>query len=171
MESLGEEYAAWRERWMKRMDHRGYWVGQPDHICFAWNEPDISIWNPVTERDEGGWRFVPPKLCLKNRQTAGAEPVRVQAQPKSRGPLKPSDHVLFSELEGELLVGDLKAKESFVLDEVGADMWRALVKHGNLAEAANALLKDYRVDEATLRADLCTFVDDLLSRGLLKNAG
>jgi hypothetical protein len=79
--------------------------------------------------------------------------------------------VLFGELEGALVVGDLQAEESFVLDDVGADMWQALVKHGNLAEAANDLLKDYRVDEATLRADLCNFVDDLLSRGLLKNEG
>jgi hypothetical protein len=171
VENLGDEYPAWRERWMERMDRRGYWVGQPDHVCFAWNEPDIDIWNPVTEREESGWRFVPPELCLKNRSAPGAEPIQVQVQPEGRGPLMPSDHVLFGELEGQVVVGDLKAQESFVLSDVGADMWRAVVEHGDLEGAADALLKHYDVEEATLRADLRSFADDLHSRGLLENEG
>jgi hypothetical protein len=168
-ENLGEEYAAWRERWTKRMDPRGYWVGQPDHVCFAWNEPDISIWNSVAEREESGWRFIPPELCLKNRLARGTEPIRVQVQSKGRGPLKPSDHVLFGELEGQVVVGDLKAQESFALGDVGADMWQAIVEYGNLEEASDALLRSYAVDKATLRADLRNFAEDLISRGLLKS--
>lgn len=149
------------------MDSRGYWVGQLDHVCFAWNEPDIGIWNPVTEREESGWRLVPPELCLKNRLAPGAEPVQVQVQPGGKGPLKPSSHVLFGELEEQLLVGDLQTGEGFALESVGADMWRSIVEYGNPDEAADALLRDYEVDGPTLRADLREFVENLLSRGLL----
>ncbi len=169
-EIFGDEYPAWRERWSKHMGRRGYWVGQPDHVCFAWNEPDLGIWNPVTEREERGPPFIPPELCLKNRLAPGSvKSIWVQAQPKGKGPLRPSDHVLFGELEGQIIVGDLQAKESFVLSDAGADMWRAVVKHGNVEAAADELLKEYDVDEVTLRADLHGFVNDLLSRGFLQN--
>jgi len=168
-ERLGEERLAWRQQWLDRMDGRGYWVGQSEYVCFAWNEPDFGFWNPVTEREENGWRFVPPDLCLKNRPASGAHSVSVQFQPRGKGPLGPSSDILFGEFEGQVAVGNLKTGESFVLEGVGSDMWRAVVEHGNLEEAADALLKIYEVDGATLRADLRGFVEDLLSQGLLKN--
>ena len=171
LENLGEEYPAWRERWLKRMDRHGYWVGQPDHLCFAWNEPDTGFWNPVTEKEESGWRLAPPELCLKNRPAPGAKPVPVQVQPRGKGPLKPSSRVLFGELEGQIVVGDLKAEESFVLSDVAADMWQAIIKYGNLEDVAETLSKDYDVDGTALRADLRNFIDDLLYRGLLESDG
>jgi hypothetical protein len=170
-ENLGEEYPAWRERWVDRMGRRGYWVGQPEQVCFAWNEPDIGFWNQVTEKEEGGWCFVPPGLCLKNRPAPDANPVPVQAQPRGEGPLRPSSNVLFGEFEGRVAVGDLATGESFVLEDAAADMWRAVVGHGDSAAATGALLESYEVDGATLEADLRGFVDDLLSRGLLDHDG
>jgi hypothetical protein len=77
--------------------------------------------------------------------------------------------VLFGEFEGQVAVGNLKTGESFILEGVGTDMWRAVVEYGNLEEAADALLKIYEVDAATLRADLREFVEDLLSQSLLEN--
>lgn len=167
----GGGYAAWRERWLRRMDDRGYWVGQPEHVCFAWNEPDISIWNPVTEREEGGWRLVPPKLCLKNRPAPGAEVPPVQVQSAGRGPLKPSPAVLFGELEGEVVVGDIDSGASFVLEGAGADMWRAIVEYGGLEEATSSLLEEYEVDEETLKRDLESFAENLLEQRLLVHDG
>lgn len=167
----GDGYAPWRERWLARMDARGYWVGQPDHLCFAWNEPDVVTWNPVSGREENGWHLVPPGLCLKNRPAPGAEPVQVQNQPRGRGPLRPSSRVLFGELEGQLVIGDLQTSESFVLEGAGADMWRAVLEHGNLEAAAEALLREYEVDGPALKADLRGFAGDLLSRGLLVDDG
>jgi len=167
----GDGYPAWRKRWIDRMDDRGYWVGQPDHVCFAWNEPDVGIWNPVSQREETGWRLVPPELCLKNRPSRGVEPLPVQVQPVGRGPMKPSPGVLYGELEGRLVIGDLETGESFVLEGVGADMWRALVEHGSLEGASEVLSKEYEVDGSTLREDLRDFTEDLLQRGLLVNDG
>lgn len=170
-ENLGEEYPAWRKRWLQRMGRHGYWVGQYEQVCFAWNEPDVGFWNPVTEREETGWRFVPPQLCLKNRPASGAKPITVEAQPQGKGPLRPSSRVLFGEFEGQVVVGNLETEESFVLEDVGVDIWQAVVEHGDLDAAADALLESYEVDGATLRADLRGFVEDLLSRGLLEDDG
>jgi hypothetical protein len=168
-EDLGEEHLAWRQRWLDRMDGRGYWVGQSEYVCFAWNEPDFGFWNPVTGREENGWRFLPPDLCLKNRPASGAHPIPVQFQPQGKGPLRPSSSVLFGEFEGQVAVGNLKTGESFILEGVGTDMWRVVVEYGNLKEAADALLNIYEIDGATLRADLREFVEDLLSQRLLEN--
>ncbi|MEW6636304.1 MAG: PqqD family protein [Actinomycetota bacterium] len=162
---LGDEYPAWRRRWMDRMDERGYWVGQPDHVCFAWNEPDVGIWNPVSGREESGWRLLPPELCLKNRPSR--TPIPVQVQPAGAGPLRPSPGVLYGELEGRILLGHLESGESFVLEDVAADMWRALVKHGSVDGASGALAPEYEVDGLALRRDLRDFAQDLLESGLL----
>jgi len=170
-EYQGDGYLTWRKRWLDRMDGRAYWVGQPEPLCFAWNEPDRSVWNPITNREETGWRLVPPELCLQNRPAPDAKPVEVQVQPEGKEPLKPSAHVVFAEFEGQVVVGDVTSEESFVLDGVGADMWRAIVQYGNLKEVEEALLTSYEVDSATLLTDLRGFVEDLLSRGLLENNG
>ncbi len=170
-ENHGEEYPAWQERWMARMDYGGYWAGQPDHVCFAWNEPDTSIWNPVTGREEAGWRLVSPELCLKNRTASGEGHIPVQMQPEGKGPIRPSSRVFFGELEGEVVIGDLESGESFVLDGAGADMWRYIVEFGDRERAGERLLEDYDVDEATLRQDLGGFVEDLLRRGVLEERG
>ena len=168
-ERLGAQHLAWQRRWLDRMDGQGYWVGQSEHVCFAWTEPDFGFWNPVTEREENGWRVVPPDLCLKNRPASGTHPISVQFQSQGKGPLRPSSSVLFGEFEGQVAVGNLKTGESFVLEDVGADMWRAVVEYGNLEEAADALLKIYEVDSATLQADLREFAEDLLSQSLLEH--
>ena len=164
----GEGYAAWRELSLERFgDDAGYWGGLPDHLCFPWNEADVTFWNPITERFERGWCIVPPELCIKNRPALGMEPIPVQVQPEGPGPLRPSTHVLFGEYRGNIVVGNLETKASFSLTGVAADMWRAVVEHGNFGAAVVALSREYEVDEGTLRADLRDFVEDLLARDLL----
>lgn len=170
-ENLGAEHEAWRARWLAHFgEDAGYWLGQPDHLCFPWSETDVSAWNPVTERVERGWRVVPPELCLKNRSACGAISIPVQVQPEGKGPLRPSARTLFGEFEGHVVVGNMQTKASFTLAGVAADMWRAIVEHGNLKDAARYVSKEYDVDEATLLADLGGFVGDLLARDLLEQS-
>ena len=167
-ERLGEAYPAWRERWLARSKNSCYWFGQTDYVCFAWNEPDMIFWNPVTKREERGWRVIPPELCLKNRSESGTHSISVQVQPEGKGPLKPSANVLFGELEGQIVVGNLASGTCFNLNGVAADIWRAIVEHGNLKDVTGTLLRNYDADEAVLRSDLNAFVAQLLDRGLLE---
>lgn len=170
-ERLGDQYAQWRENWLHRSGNRCYWVGQPDYICFAWNEPDITFWNPVTAQEESAWRFVPPELCLKNRPARGTEPISVQAQPEGKGPLKPAAHVLFGDLGDQIVIGNVKTGQSYVIQAVAAAMWRAIIAHGNLEDAAQALWQEYDVHAATLHADLRMFTTELRAQDLLAQTG
>ena len=86
-EELKDEYPAWQERWHHRLEGSRYWVGQVDHVCFAWNEPDRVIWNPVTQQVETGWRVVPPELCLKNAPYLDSSRLQVRVQDEVIGPL------------------------------------------------------------------------------------
>ncbi|HEX7001074.1 MAG TPA: hypothetical protein VF164_05200 [Trueperaceae bacterium] len=67
------EHAAWTGRWRSREPNvKSWFVGQTEHVCFPWNEPDIAMWNPVLERVERAWRLMPPELCLKHRAGGGS---------------------------------------------------------------------------------------------------
>jgi hypothetical protein len=166
----GDQYEAWRERWRQR-PNAGYWIGQPDHVCFSWNEPDTVFWNPVTELTETAWRLLPIELCLKNRRRLAPEDERVQLQPVGKGPLRPSGKVVFGELEGRVIVGNIETAQSFELADVAADMWRAIVEHGNLEDVEKALAASYHVERARLRDDLRGMVRGLREQGLLEETG
>ena len=169
-ERLGKEYPAWRQRWLAMMGGRRYWGGQTDHVCFSWSEPDRFIWDSVAENLVRAWHIVPPERYLGNRLPPKTEPIPVQVQPQGKGPLRPSEQVLFGELGGQTVVGNLETGGSFGLDDVAADIWRAIVAYGNAEDVVGALLADYDVGESTLRADLDDFVGDLLKRGLLERS-
>ncbi len=167
----GAQYPAWREGWADRLGaDSGYWIGQPEHLCFPWSEPDVTVWNPTTERSERGWRLVPPELCVKTRWTLGTQPVSVQVQPEGTGFLRPSERVLYGEIDGSIVVGNTEAKTSFVLTGVAADMWGAVVEHGNLEGAAASLSEMYDAHHAVLYADLRDYTEDLLARDLLERS-
>ncbi len=171
-DEYGGEYGAWREQWVSRLgDDIGYWLGQPGHLCFSWNEPDVTIWNPAIEKMERGWRMVPPELCLKNDSVNGVGPLKVQVQPEGAGPLRPSEQVIFGEFEGNIVVGNTQTRASFTLTGVAADMWSSVVEHGDLDGAVAYLLEEYDVDPSILRADLRDFVEDLLAQDLLERDG
>lgn len=165
---LGGDYPAWRETWLGRFGDSCYWIGQPDHLCFAWNEPDVTIWNPVTGEMEPGWRFGSPANCLKNQPLAGQSFLRLQVQPEGKGPLRPSAKVIFAEVEGQIVVADADTKESFALTDVAAGIWRAIVEHGDFEQAVSRLLANYEVEEPILRDHSRSLVDELLARGLLE---
>jgi hypothetical protein len=167
-ERLGAEYSAWREHWSTRSDEPFYWLGQPEYLCFAWNEPDLAVWNPSANAVEPGPRHVPPELCLKHRRGAAQALVSVQVQPQGAAPLKPAPHVLFGELDQQVVIGQTETGSSLCLTGVAADMWRAIIACGDLEQAAQALLRDYEVDGATLLADLQGFAETLFAQGFLE---
>jgi Coenzyme PQQ synthesis protein D (PqqD) len=166
-EKLGDGYGAWHEKGMKS-GKDCYWMGLPDYLCFAWNEPDTKIWYPGAERVETGWRVAPPSLCLKNRFPPGTPPPRLQIQPEAKGPLRPSAHAIAGELDGQTIVAHTLTNTAVALSEVAGDMWRSIIRRGNVETVVEDLLGRYEIDEATARRELDAFLEDLRSRDLLQ---
>ena len=162
-----EDYEAWRERWQARDGNRRYWIGIPEHVCFAWNEPDNGIWNPVTEAVEIGWRLVPDRFCLKNRATHQQRIAHIQHQPIAHGDLKPTDNVLFGTLDEQIVVANIETGVNLCLSNVAADMWRGIIAAPNFAGAVQELLRLYDTDEATLKADLADFTAAMQEQDIL----
>lgn len=166
----GGEYHAWRTQWTRRAENAAecYWFGLVDHICFPWNEPDITVWNPITQEEEDGWYLLPPDLCLKNRTRANLTPLAVQIQPEGMGRLKLAAHLLFGELEGQIVIGNLATGQCFGLAGVAADMWRAILTCTDFDAAIGWLLAQYDVAEEQLRCDLAAFTNHLLAQTMLE---
>ena len=167
-ERLGSDYDHWQESWRARQAEPHYWVGQHEHICFAWNEPDRGFWDPANDKVEPAWQLVPPEFCLKNRTPIGEDLHHLQIVAEGKGPLKLSDEALSCDLDDRIVLAQTGTGECFSLRGVSADMWRAVLEHGNETEATAALLLIYDVEERTLRSDLDAFVGDLLAKGLLE---
>jgi hypothetical protein len=158
-----EEYRASRERWRKRVPGPRYWLGLTELVVFPWNEPDHAVWNPIAEQVEDDWRMTAPDRCLKNWARLGMPP-RLDAHPT----LRARDDVAFRLEDDEVLLYDLRNEQLYGLQDVGADMWRAIAAYGDLDAAAEHLLSHYEIDEARLREDLMELTDQLLTRGLLE---
>lgn len=163
----GDGYDEWVRRWSERSD--AYWAGRTEHVCFPWNEPDLSVWNPVTEAVERGWNLVPPELCLKNRRPASTAPVQIQEP--GRGPLREAEGVVYGEVAGDLVVVKAGSPDSVRLSGTGAAMWRAVMHHGDIDEAGDQVAMDYGADPDTVRADLGELIDRLAERGFLDLTG
>lgn len=147
-----------------------YWLGATESLCFPWNEPDRTLWNPRTERSERAWRIVPPELCLKNRPAPGISPLPIQVQPApGPGPLGPAESVLQAEIDGDVALCDERSGRVFRLEGAGADLWRGLAHTGDLERTLAGLRSTYDVPSEILEADARRLVEDLLARGLLVN--
>ena len=154
-------------KWTKQFGEEGYYLRRTEQLGFAWAEPDRIIWNPTSGEIEDGWGLLPPALCLKRRSSVKSNALVVQVQPDGVGTLRPSNDVLFCEYEGQIVIGNLASNRTLGLNAVGSDMWRAVVRDGNIEDACARLLRQYGVDEDRLWLDLSTFVDGLVRQGLL----
>jgi hypothetical protein len=145
-----------------------YWIGSTEALCFPWNEPDRSFWNPATGRQERAWKIVPPELCGKNHPAPGTTLIPIQIQPEGRGPLRPSQRAVFGELGGALVLCDMATGQCFGLEGVAADLWRALLVHGDPEAVASALQGEYDVPGEMFRKDAQNFFKDLEARDLIE---
>jgi hypothetical protein len=68
--------------------------------------------------------------------------------------LSASDQTLKQRLDDEIILLDLTSGRYFGLEEVGARAWDVLAETGDTDAVFAALLAEYAVDAATLRADL-----------------
>lgn len=84
--------------------------------------------------------------------------------------LVPSPDALARELDGEILLLDLKSSYYFGLTGSGARIWQLIEEGLDLDAVTAALTREFEGDEADVRADVTRFVDDLVARGLLVRA-
>jgi len=168
----GDDYADWKARWASRDTGPRYWIGVPDHLCFPWSEPDVGFWNPSTDSLTQGWRVAPPGHCLDRRDEDASVPIFVQeSSPAESGDraLSPDPDVFYAEVGDRTIVAHASSETCFALEDPAADFWWALVKHGRIDDARNALQSRYDVDPAVLESDLRDFVQTAVERDLLED--
>ena len=78
----------------------------------------------------------------------------------------PTD-VLHQQLGEETVLLHLGTEQYYGLDEVGSRVWQLLREHRTLDPIVAALLREYEVDETTLRDDLERLLDELADLGLI----
>jgi hypothetical protein len=79
----------------------------------------------------------------------------------------PASHVLFQELEGEMVLLNLETEHYYGLDDVGTRFWQLLTEHGDMERVLTQMIAEFDVDEATIRADVTRLVSELSTAGLL----
>ena len=166
-EFLEEDRGAWEERWRERSGGRAYWIGLPEHVCFPWNEPDITIWNAATESEEAPWRIVPPEFCLKNGPVVPGL-VRLQEQPACQGRIRPAEATVFARLEDEVLAANVDTGHAFSFPGIAGEIWMALVGGAGPDLVVDGLATEYDVESIRLRADVDSVLERALELGLLR---
>jgi hypothetical protein len=82
--------------------------------------------------------------------------------------IRPPRRVLFREVAGEAVLLELESGRYFGLDAVGTRIWALLSDHRHLDPVYRELLAEFEAPPEQLRDDLCSFVDELVSRSLLE---
>lgn len=164
---FGDEYSDWVARWQEREGDSVVWIGQPERVAYPWNEPDAGIWNAATQRYESGWTVIPAERCLKRRTVM---PASVQPMPCARGPLRPHRDIVYGDVDGRLVLGNLGTGAAFELMGSGRDIWQAIVATGDTKAATARLVGGDSHSHSGIAADVHAFVGDLCAAGLLEEA-
>jgi len=83
--------------------------------------------------------------------------------------IKPT--TLSRELEGETVLVDIDSGTYFGLDEVGTVIWRLIGENVPTTDIPARLTEEFDVDEHTARTDFEALLAELLSKGLVEDAG
>ena len=82
--------------------------------------------------------------------------------------VKPSEDVVWRDLQGESVLLDLKSGVYFGLDAVGTRIWSLLQAQSDLQTVLQELLCEYEVREETCARDLLDLVSVLMEKGLVQ---
>ncbi len=78
------------------------------------------------------------------------------------------DDVIFNDLQGEVVLLNLKTGIYFGLDPVGTRAWKLIQDHGRLEPVKDAMLGEYEVYAEDLWKDLQDLVIRLADHGLVE---
>ena len=161
-DQFGDAYAAWRDRWAARTER--FWIGLPDHVCFAWNEPDITLWNADAETPESGWRLLPPDDRLRLRTTE-ALPVQM-LQTGAYLSLPPA--VIYADLGEDIVICNTTDGQGLTLAPPAADVFRAMVRADRESDAIQTAATTANVSTEWATAHIQRIRHRLMGAGLLE---
>ena len=77
-------------------------------------------------------------------------------------------HVLTRELDGELVLLNLKNESYYGLNQSATRIWSVLTSTASVEEGLGLLLSEIEVDPRLLREDVARLLDDLVNQGLVE---
>jgi len=92
---------------------------------------------------------------------------RTNSRPRPQARLRVAEHVLTREIDGELVLLNLKTEGYFGLDEIGTRIWAALTEHATVDKACDALLREYAVERPALERDIERLLGEMQAKGLV----
>ena len=82
-----------------------------------------------------------------------------------------NESVVFAELDEEVVLLNVETGVYFGLDAIGARIWTLLAGGADEDNVCERLLDEYEVDVREVRADVASFLDLLVAKGLARMAG
>jgi hypothetical protein len=79
--------------------------------------------------------------------------------------------VLWKEMDGTVTVLSLATGDFFELNQVGGTVWKLIAEGHNPEEIAHLMKKNYNAPLERIRKDTNLFIDDMLSKGIIKKLG
>ena len=79
--------------------------------------------------------------------------------------------IIATDMDGETVMMSIERGEYYGLSGVGPFLWAQLAEPLSIGELCRRVVQAYEVDEATCRADVTAFVEDLIDKGVLRCAG
>lgn len=89
--------------------------------------------------------------------------------PPSTQIMRDSD-IIATDMDGETVMMSIERGEYYGLDGIGPFLWEQLAEPVSLDELCRRVLREYEIDEATCRADVSAFIEDLIDKGVLCRA-
>lgn len=79
-----------------------------------------------------------------------------------------NEDVVFHDLQGEMVLLNLKTGVYFGLDPVGTRIWQLVQEHQSLKKALDSMVEEYEVTEVRCEQELLGFVAELLDNKLIE---
>ncbi|BBD59608.1 hypothetical protein NIES2109_23960 [Nostoc sp. HK-01] len=73
-----------------------------------------------------------------------------------------------SELQGEVVILDIKSGAYYGLNQVGASIWNFIQSPKTIKEIQDAILAEYEVEAEVCKLDISDLLEDLAAKGLIE---
>jgi len=81
-----------------------------------------------------------------------------------------SDATLHQQLDDETILLHLDTEYYYGLDDIGSRIWQLLKQHGRVDHIVADMLREYDVEEVTLRGDIECLLSEMARAGLIQIA-